>query len=53
VKWKNKEQAIVILDDMQKGGTINAETAESILANAFPQERLHTAMLQPRGGRER
>jgi len=51
VKWDNKEQAADILNEMQKDGMVNAETAQSILANTFPKELTKSSALQPRIGR--
>jgi len=50
-KWENKKQATNILEEMQKDGMINAETAESILVTTFPQERSRASMLQQCIGR--
>ena len=52
-KWESKEKAQEILSEMQKDGTIKAETAESILASNFPPERSHADRLKPWPGRER
>jgi len=46
-KWQNKLQAQKIIDDIQKDGLINTETAESILSATFPQERSHAILQQP------